>query len=1146
MSTVDRCLANRAEADGSHAPLSEIELVARSEMAVAGRGPSRYAHRRQLLNYLLSWPERWVREVQPKPGFWSVSSCFSGIASAEVALRAICARASSVACTSVFASESDPLCQKLIALRVQPQKLVESVLDLLPAPLQAEVAQAANADTLRRLLLSTRRAADQEKLDARLVWPALGALGGLHIARSPCVDFSQSGKCPGFAGPAIKLFLVWAVLMRRTLPLCIVFENVRSFPVAELDKALGDLYAASHISVDAARVLGFARRTRRFSVLLLRAKARLVRPLDHLPKFQKFLVPELPGRLLFTEPVSDQRLSAGSEINLKHYRRMYGQCEDSIVDLGQNPLAKARISFPGRPCMTITRQSSRLWCGREGRSLKGCELLEAQGYPVTEEVCETMGVPFCDLRDISTRRLAEVAGSALCVASVGSVLLWVLAYLEPSSTALPRPFDGEQRFGGFNAQNIAGIALAFATAGHVELQLFTALARAAKRCLCECSAQDLGHISWAFAMAGHADVQLFTALAEAAKQRLGEFNAQDVANTSWAFAKVGHADVQLHTSLARAAKQCLSEFNAQDVANTTWAFAKASHADVQLFTAFAMAAKQRLGEFSAQDIANLSWAFAMAGHADVQLFTALAEAAKQRLGEFNAQDVANTSWAFAKVGHADVQLHTSLARAAKQCLSEFSAQDVANASWAFAMAGHAEMQLFKALARDSRQCLGEFSAQDLTSAAWTFAIAGHADVQLFTALARASEQRLGEFSVHDLANTSLAFAKVGHADVQLFTALARAAKQRLDELDAQDVANPAWASSIAGQGVVQPFAALTRTAKQRLGKFDAQDVANTARDVSLTNFSHNSQHLRQQREPNKNPQGLQQKQRAAQVQYDPGTFPRWLASAASVFKSCLNGASSSLRHFLRGAFVRLGPRDRDALPVPVPPLSVAIGLSPELAALADSDQLVVLQVMDCACVAVNLLYGVWPSMPGEGRNAPQRAVQQKLLAKCCRMCSRLSGENPLSGPCALATLIGDINFLGAARSHPISADKADLLDPGCSALVNPLPFLGNEARAIVTELSRLFPKLLPGMGKANPVNKADRCEYARLVLRQFRTGKVCLRGSVVAGASTFYIMKKGKNSIREIWNGRDISRFAIPPPAPPHLASPDALLHIEA
>ena len=79
---------------------------------------------------------------------------------------------------------------------------------------------------------------------------------------------------------------------------------------------------------------------------------------------------------------------------------------------------------------------------------------------------------------------------------------------------------------------------------------------------------------------------LFTVLARAAERRMCEFTAQGLASTAWAFATASQSDTSLFKALARAAEWRMCEFIAQKLANTAWAFATASQPDTSLFLAF--------------------------------------------------------------------------------------------------------------------------------------------------------------------------------------------------------------------------------------------------------------------------------------------------------------------------------------------------------------------------------------------------------------------------------------------------------------------------------------------------------------------------------------------------------------------------------
>ena len=62
------------------------------------------------------------------------------------------------------------------------------------------------------------------------------------------------------------------------------------------------------------------------------------------------------------------------------------------------------------------------------------------------------------------------------------------------------------------------------------------MGREAERRLVNFNPQNLANTAWAFATLGHMDVQLLTALAREAARRLGDFKPQELANTVWAFA----------------------------------------------------------------------------------------------------------------------------------------------------------------------------------------------------------------------------------------------------------------------------------------------------------------------------------------------------------------------------------------------------------------------------------------------------------------------------------------------------------------------------------------------------------------------------------------------------------------------------------
>ena len=73
--------------------------------------------------------------------------------------------------------------------------------------------------------------------------------------------------------------------------------------------------------------------------------------------------------------------------------------------------------------------------------------------------------------------------------------------------------------------------------------------------MCDFNPQNLVNTVWSFATAGHMDVQLFAAMAREAERRVSDFNPQDLANTAWSFTTLGQVDAQLFKALAREAER---------------------------------------------------------------------------------------------------------------------------------------------------------------------------------------------------------------------------------------------------------------------------------------------------------------------------------------------------------------------------------------------------------------------------------------------------------------------------------------------------------------------------------------------------------------------------------------------------------------
>ena len=84
-------------------------------------------------------------------------------------------------------------------------------------------------------------------------------------------------------------------------------------------------------------------------------------------------------------------------------------------------------------------------------------------------------------------------------------------------------------------------------------------------------------------------------------------------------------------------------------------------------------------------------------------------------------------------------------------------------------------------------------------------------------------------------------------------------------------------------------------------------------------------------------------------------------------------------------------------------------------------------------------------------------------------------------------------------SSRLQADRCDLLPK--SGCVDPLPSLRPSERDIVSSSNLQFPDSLDGMSSFGNVNREDVAQYARLVGRQLRSGKVVLSDYAAAGGT---------------------------------------------
>eukprot|EP00438_Fugacium_kawagutii_P020454 Skav206759 [mRNA] locus=scaffold167:274561:284256:- [translate_table: standard] len=94
----------------------------------------------------------------------------------------------------------------------------------------------------------------------------------IHVAGTPCTDYSVKGEMEEEDGKTFQLFLIWIALRLRLQEKIILQENVGRFPVALLRKYLGHLYEIESIILSPAELGWGVERKRRWTVLRHRYK----------------------------------------------------------------------------------------------------------------------------------------------------------------------------------------------------------------------------------------------------------------------------------------------------------------------------------------------------------------------------------------------------------------------------------------------------------------------------------------------------------------------------------------------------------------------------------------------------------------------------------------------------------------------------------------------------------------------------------------------------------------------------------------------------------------------------------------------------------------------------------------------------------
>jgi hypothetical protein len=105
----------------------------------------------------------------------------------------------------------------------------------------------------------------------------------------------------------------------------------------------------------------------------------------------------------------------------KRFKRKPELDKNLFVYLGDNPTNRLTWSAVSKKIPTLRMSGGKMWNMKARRWLTGREKLSSLGFPVTDDVASTMGVPPLPVRD--TKRASSVAGNAMNFSSVAIMQL---------------------------------------------------------------------------------------------------------------------------------------------------------------------------------------------------------------------------------------------------------------------------------------------------------------------------------------------------------------------------------------------------------------------------------------------------------------------------------------------------------------------------------------------------------------------------------------------------------------------------------------------------------------------------------------------------------------------------------------------------
>ena len=247
-----------------------------------------------------------------------------------------------------------------------------------------------------------------------------------------------------------------------------------------------------------------------------------------------------------------------------------------------------------------------------------------------------------------------------------------------------------------------------------------------------------------------------------------------------------------------------------------------------------------------------------------------------------------------------------------------------------------------------------------------------------------------------------------------------------------------------------------------------------------------------------------------------------------------------------GKFVStFAPRQNNGRQRDVFPLAPVVGCDHKPASLSTQRWKVLLKFINTVVAALNWLYGVKLTASAPSKHtACQRSVVAHIVTRAVATLERLQSVQDGAWQRFLPDFVTGHGPPQTSSFQDLVADRVDNLV--VAARCDPLPHLPPEVQVSLAEASSIVQAAAgDDLAAFEGFSRGARLEYAQLVVKQLRCGKLGLSTTCKGGGTTFAVSKPGGERLREVWHGKRVSEAAQSPPKPRHLASPTALSFLE-